>query len=74
MGECLYGRPFCRYRMVGIPVQISVSMCRFSIQCGVDGTVGVRGALSVQEKNASFTVRTLLSELDVVIHLIYVVE
>ena len=42
MGECLYDRPFCRYRMVGIPVQISVSICRFSILCGVDSIVGVR--------------------------------
>ena len=74
MGECLYDRSFCRYRMVGIPVQIFVSMCRFYIHCGVDNVVAVRGALSFQERNASFTVRTLHSELDVCIHLIYVVE
>ena len=59
--------------MGGISVQISVSMCRFSIHCGVESMVGVRGALSVQERNASFTVRTLHSELDVGNHLIYVV-
>ena len=68
MGECLYDRPFCRYRIAGIPVQISVSMCRFSIHCGVHSMVGVRGALSVQERNASLTVMTLHSKLDVGIH------
>ena len=35
--------------MVGIPVQISVSMCRVSLHCGVDSMVGVRGAFSVQK-------------------------
>ena len=74
LGECLHDRSFCRYRMAGIPVQIPVSMCRFSIHCGVDSMVAVRGALSVHESNASFTVRALHNELDVGIHLIYVVE
>ena len=60
--------------MVEISVQISLSICRFSIHCDVDSMVGVRGALSVQERNASFTVRTLHSELDIGIHLIYVAE
>ena len=32
--------------MVWIPVKISVSMCRFSIHCGVISMVGVRGVLS----------------------------
>ena len=36
--------------------------------------VAVRGALSVKERNASFTVRILHSTLDVGIHLIYEIE
>ena len=36
--------------------------------------VGVLGAPSVQEQNASFIVRTLHGELYVVIHLIYMVQ
>ena len=74
LGECLYNRSFCRYRMVGIPVQMSVSMCRCSIHCVMDSMVGVGGALSVQERNVSITNRTLNSEFDVGIHFIYAVE
>ena len=44
------------------------------IHCSVDSMVGVRGALSVQERNASPTVSRLHSELNVGIHLIKVVE
>ena len=74
MGECFCDRSLCRYRMVGISVQISVSMCRFSLHYGLVSMVGARDAVSVQERNGSFTVRTLHSELDVGINLIYVFE
>ena len=43
--------------MVGIPIQIPVSMCRFSIHGGVYSVVAVGDTLGVQEGNASFTVR-----------------
>ena len=40
MGECLNDRPFCRYEMLGIPIQISVCMCWFSIHSSVYSVVG----------------------------------
>ena len=53
--------------MVGTPIQIPVSMCRFSVHSGVYHVVGIGGTLGVQERDASFIVRTFHNELCVVI-------
>ena len=74
MGEHLNDRPFCRYWVIGTPIQISVCMCGFSLHSSVYSVVLVWSTLSVQERNAFFIVWTLHSELYMVIHVIYMIE
>ena len=49
-------------------------MCWFPIYCGADGVIRVGGECGVQERDTSFTVWRLYCELDVGIHLVYVIK